>query len=582
MTRPERSTGGTSLDTTTAGSARWVLHLDMDAFFASVEQLTRPTLADRPVLVGGAGPRGVVAGASYQARVFGARSAMPMGQARRRCPHATVLPPRFPLYKAISDEVMGVLAEFSPVLEPVSVDEAFIEPPALAGASPSDVEEFGTALRAAVRDRTGLPASVGAGSGKQIAKIASELAKPDGLRVVAHAEQDDVLAPLPVRSLWGIGPVSGEALRKIGIETIGQLAAMDGREVAGVLGTAMGTELHRLARGIDDRPVAPRGAAKQISAETTFDTDLTTMTAVHEAVESICVAVHRRLVADGRAARTVTVKARTGDFQTHTRSETTPFPSRELSTLSAVARRLADAAVGEGGVRLLGVSVSGFGEEPPLALFDAVPSDEGWTAAPAPPDDTGLAGTEPGAPAPGDPALDEPALGDPAPGGAAPGDPALDDLALDSTDLDDPAPGSTALDDPAPGGGTALGGTALGDPAPGDLALGGTDLAGTAPGGPAPDGRTVVTATPVAPAAPEIGPGPTRWYRDPDPERPWRAGDDAHHREHGHGWVQGAGHGRVTVRFETVWTGPGRTRTLDAADPDLTRADPLHSWRPAP
>ncbi|ANY08583.1 DNA polymerase IV [Pseudonocardia sp. HH130630-07] len=502
--------------------ARWVLHLDMDAFFAAVEQLTRPTLARRPVLVGGAGPRGVVAGASYQARVFGARSAMPMGQARRRCPHATVLPPRFPLYKAISDEVMGVLGEFSPVLEPVSVDEAFLEPPVLAGAPPARVEEFGTALRAAVRERTGLPASVGAGSGKQIAKIASELAKPDGLRVVAHAEQSAVLGPLPVRSLWGIGPVSGESLRKIGIETVGQLAAMDSREVAGVLGSAMGTELHRLARGIDDRPVAPRGAAKQISAETTFDTDLTAMTAVHDAVEAICVAVHRRLVADGRAARTVTVKARTGDFTTHTRSETTPFPSRELSTLTAVARRLADGAVGEGGIRLLGVSVSGFGDEPPLALFDAVPSAQGWRAAPA------------GAQRDGPPGGAEHEV----PGG--------------STTVTERAAG------PAPAGASAGEETS----APGAVAV----VAESPAGAPAED-------------APATG-RPLRPDRAPDPDRPWAAGDDVRHPEHGHGWVQGAGHGRVTVRFETALTGPGRTRTLPAGDPSLVRADPVHSWRP--
>lgn len=246
---------------------RWVLHLDMDAFFASVEQLTRPTLATRPVLVGGLGPRGVVAGASYQARVFGARSAMPMGRARRLCPHATVLPPRFSLYKMVSDEVMAVLREAAPVLEPVSLDEAFLEPPALVGATPDEVRQFCVQLRASVRERTGLPASVGAGSGKQVAKIASELAKPDGLRVVAAEEEREVLDPLPVRSLWGIGPVAEAALRKIGIETVGAFAAMDPREVTGVLGTAVGTELHKLARGIDERPVAPRGAAKQISAE---------------------------------------------------------------------------------------------------------------------------------------------------------------------------------------------------------------------------------------------------------------------------------------------------------------------------
>ncbi|MBN9107709.1 MAG: DNA polymerase IV [Pseudonocardia sp.] len=441
-----------------------MLHLDMDAFYASVEQLTRPTLADRPVLVGGAGPRGVVAGASYQARVFGARSAMPMAQARRACPHATVLPPRFELYKALSAIVMTVLGEAAPVLEPVSLDEAFLEPPALAGADAAEVTAFGTALRAAVRERTGLPASVGAGSGKQLAKIASELAKPDGLRVVAPEEERTVLDPLPVRSLWGIGPVSEAALHRLGVTTIGQFAAMDGREVGGVLGSAVGTELHRLARGIDDRPVAPRGAAKQVSAETTFETDLTTMTDVHAAVARMAEAAHRRLVASGRAARTVTVKARTADFATSSRSETTAYPSTDLGTLTAVAQRLARTAVGEGGIRLIGVSLSGLDDSPPPALFEAVASADGWTA------------------------------------------------------------------------------VAAGSEAP----------------------------PPVSP--PEVP------HREPAPSAPWRAGDDVAHTEYGHGWVQGAGHGRVTVRFETRATGPGSARTLSADDPALTRADPMDSW----
>ena len=348
----------------------------MDAFYAAVEQLTRPTLRDRPVLVGGLGPRGVVAGASYQARVFGARSAMPMGQARRLCPHAVVLPPRGGLYSAVSEQVMAVLAEAAPIVEPVSLDEAFLEPPALAGATPAEVEEFGTTLRAAVRTRTGLPASVGAGSGKQLAKIASELAKPDGLRVVAPDEEHEVLGPLPVRALWGVGPVAEAALHRLGVRTIGALAALDLREATDVLGVAIGTELHRLARGIDERPVAPRGAAKQISAETTFDVDLTTMTAVHDAVTRITGGAHRRLVESGRAARTVTVKIRSADFTTHTRSETATLATTDLGTLTAVAQRLARAAVGEGGVRLIGVSLAGLGDEPPPGLFgDPEPAD---------------------------------------------------------------------------------------------------------------------------------------------------------------------------------------------------------------
>jgi DNA polymerase-4 len=434
--------------------ARWVLHLDMDAFFAAAEQLTRPTLRDRPVLVGGLGPRAVVAGASYQARVFGARSAMPMGQARRLCPHAVVLPARFGLYQTLSERVMGVLGAAAPVVEPVSLDEAFLEPPSLAGASAAEVGAFGVRLRADVRAATGLPASVGAGSGKQLAKIASELAKPDGLRIVAPHEEQAVLAPLPVRALWGVGPVAEAGLRKLGVHTIAELAAMDLREATGLLGTAMGTELHRLARGVDERPVAPRGAAKQVSAETTFDADLTAMSDVHEAVARMTEAAHRRLVASGRAARTVTVKVRSADFTTASRSETAGTASTDLGALTAVAQRLARAAVPEGGVRLIGVSLAGLGDDPPPALFEPLREEE------------------------------------------------------------------------------------------------------------------VLVAEPV--------PEPAR-SEQPAVSRPWRPGDDASHPEHGHGWVQGAGHGRVTVRFETRSTGPGRAHTFASDDPDLTRADPLAS-----
>jgi DNA polymerase-4 len=435
-----------------------VLHLDMDAFFASVEQLTRPTVADRPVLVGGLGPRSVVAGASYQARVFGARSAMPMAQARRLCPHAVVLPPRFPLYSALSEQVMAVLAAAAPVLEPVSVDEAFLEPPDLAGADAATVHAFGVRLRAAVRAATGLPASIGAGSGKQLAKIASELAKPDGLRVVAPDEERAVLDPLPVRALWGIGPVAEESLRSIDVHTVGQLAALDVREVTAALGVAIGTELHRLARGIDERQVAPRGAAKQVSAETTFDTDLTAMSAVNDAVARMAAAAHRRLLTTGRAARTVTVKVRGADFATASRSETAAVASTDLRALTATAQRLAGAAVPAGGVRLIGVSLAGLTDDPPPALFDP-------------------------------------------------------------------------------------------EPVPARL--------------PEPLAEAIRAAEPETP--------------DPAEPRPWRTGDDVRHPEHGHGWVQGAGHGRVTVRFETRVTGPGRAVTLASDDPALTLADPLAS-----
>ncbi len=451
----------------------------MDAFFAAVEQLTRPTLRDRPVLVGGLGPRAVVAGASYQARVHGARSAMPMGQARRLCPHAVVLPPRFALYQTLSEQVMGVLAEAAPVLEPVSVDEAFLEPPALVGADAAEVEGFAARLRADVRAATGLPASVGAGSGKQLAKIASELAKPDGLRVVAPQEQDAVLAGLPVRALWGVGPVAEAGLGRLGVRTVGQLATMDTRDLTDLLGTALGTELQRLARGIDDRPVAPRGAAKQVSAETTFEADLTAMTAVHDAVARITESAHRRLVASGRAARTVTVKVRSAAFTTVTRSETTATGSTDLGALTAVAQRLARNAVPEDGVRLIGVSLAGLVDDPPPTLFEA---------------------------------YRDPGTGPALPPLTTPGLPAT------------PFPGLDGAADPV---------------------------------------ESAVSTLPAAGPVPDAVPG-----------RGWRPGDDVHHAEHGHGWVQGAGHGRVTVRFETRSTGPGRARTLPADDPALTPADP--------
>ena len=229
----------------------------MDAFFASVEQLTRPTLHGRPVLVGGLGGRGVVAGASYEARRFGARSAMPMHQARRLVgAGAVVLPPRGVVYGLAGRRVFGTVRAKVPVLEQLSFDEAFGEPLELAGATEVEVEAFCQQLRADVRTATGLVASVGAGSGKQIAKIASGLAKPDGIMVVRRLDEATLLEGLPVRRLWGIGPVAEDKLHRLGIETIGAFAALTEAEVADILGATVGPALHRLARGIDERPVA--------------------------------------------------------------------------------------------------------------------------------------------------------------------------------------------------------------------------------------------------------------------------------------------------------------------------------------
>ena len=312
------------------GMGRWVLHIDMDAFFASVEQLTRPTLRGRPVLVGGLGGRGVVAGASYEARVFGARSAMPMHQARRLVGiHAVVLPPRGVVYGVASRRVFDTVRARMPVLEQLSYDEAFGEPAELADASAADVERVLRGVEGAVcATRTGLVASVGAGSGKQIAKIGSELAKPDGIRVIGRDEEQALLAGLPVRRLWGIGPVAEDKLHRLGIQTIGQLAELTDAEAADILGATVGPALHRLARGIDDRPVAERAEAKQISAESTFPADLTTMEQLQQAAGPIGEHAHQRLMKDGRGARTVTVKLKRSDMSTLTRSLTLPVRHR--------------------------------------------------------------------------------------------------------------------------------------------------------------------------------------------------------------------------------------------------------------
>lgn len=441
-------------------AARWVLHLDMDAFFASVEQLTRPTLRGRPVLVGGLGGRGVVAGASYEARVHGARSAMPMHQARRLVgAPAVVLPPRGVVYGVASRRVFDLVRDVVPVLEQLSFDEAFAEPAELVGARTADVVTYCEDLRARVREQTGLTASVGAGSGKQVAKIASGLAKPDGVRVVGPDEEQALLAGLPVRRLWGIGPVADERLHRLGIETIGQLAALSEPEVANVLGGTVGPALHRLARGIDDRPVAERAEAKQISAESTFPTDLTTLEQLREAAGPIGEHAHRRLEKDGRGARTVTVKLRKSDMSTLTRSATLPYATTDSATLIAMARRLLLDPVEIGPIRLVGVAYSGLTEVRQESLFP--------------------------------------------------------DLHLMAED-DQTAAAST-------------------EPAPRTL----TDLAATAPA--------------------------------------WRVGDDVAHPDFGHGWIQGAGHGVMTVRFETRSTGPGVARTFPDATPEVVRANPVDS-----
>lgn len=482
----------------TTGQDRWVLHVDMDAFFASCEQLTRPTLRGRPVLVGGLGGRGVVAGCSYEARVYGAHSAMPSHQARRLVgPSAVFLPPRMAVYSALSRRVFEVFARHAPVVEQVSVDEAFLEPPELRGADVGRTRQWSEDLRRAIYDATGLPASVGAGAGKQYAKIASGLAKPDGVAVVARRDHLEVFNPLPVRSLWGVGPVAGDRLAQFGIATIGDLAAMDDDDVAHALGKTVGPAIARIARGYDDRPVHERAEAKQISAETTFAADLTTAGQVAEAVRRTAGGAHRRLLADGRAARTVTVKVKRPDFTSITRSSTLPTGTTSIETITAVARSLAPDPVDFGAIRLLGVGVSGLTEIHQDALFEQ-----------------------------------EVVVG----------------MMVTSTEHEDS-------------------GDAQGADHRGHLGLDGSAVPVTEnempdTGVPSDSGTSEVTA---------IGA-----WRQETRER-FQTGADVYHGDYGHGWVQGSGHGRVSVRFETAATGPGRMRTFADDDPALSSADPLDS-----
>ncbi|SCX10314.1 DNA polymerase IV [Corynebacterium jeikeium] len=346
---------------------RWVAHIDMDAFFASVEQLTRPTLRDRPVLVGGLGGRGVVAGASYEARAFGARSAMPMGQAVRLCNNrAVVVRPRKEVYAAASRRIFQVIRSHAGVVEQLSVDEGFAEPQGLDSAA--EARDWAENLQARVEEETGLPASVGMAATKLDAKMASDLAKPHGVFVVPPEARMEVFADRPVGDVWGIGKVAQGKLHTMGIDTIGQFVAADTTDVRGALGS-VGVEVQRMAAGDDPRPVAPRAPAKQVSAERTLQVDARTTAEAMRVLHETALAMHRRLLKDGRAARTVTVKTRTTDFQLHTKSAGLPAPTEDFDKIFALAQRLMPRPEQAGAFRLVGVSVSGLVADRQELLF---------------------------------------------------------------------------------------------------------------------------------------------------------------------------------------------------------------------
>ncbi|MFF4836439.1 DNA polymerase IV [Streptomyces sp. NPDC001315] len=444
-------------------TAPTILHLDMDAFFASAEQASKPSLRGKAVVVGGLGPRGVVATASYEARVFGVHSAMPMAQARRLAPNAAYLVPRFGFYRSISEQVMGLLRALSPLVEPLSLDEAFVD--LEAGEAAWDAESArlaGLKLRADIRAGTGLTGSVGLAASKMLAKIASEQAKPDGLVLIEPGTERALLGPMPVRTLPGVGPATGDHLRRAGITTVDEIAGAGEDELVRLLGKAHGHALHAMAQARDDRPVVAEREAKSVSVEDTYDVDIHDRLRVGLEVQRLADRCVRRLRGAGLSGRTIVLKVRRYDFSTLTRSETLRGPTDDPAVVREAAARLLDSVDTTGGVRLLGVGVSGLADYTQEDLFAQAAGERSEGA------------------------LEE-----------------------------------SAVDEPV--------------------------------------------QEPQEPV-----------------ERRWPAGHDVRHAEYGHGWVQGSGLGRVTVRFETPDSEPGRVRTFRIDDPDLEAADPLPLVRRRP
>jgi len=342
------------------GFAEHILHVDMDAFFVEVERLHDPSLRGRPVVVGGLGPRGVVASASYEARRHGVHSAMPTAEARRRCPAARFVAPRHALYREVSLAVFEVLESFSPLVEAISIDEAFVDVAGLRLHRTSAVE-VAAEIRGRLRSEPGLPASVGCAATKFVAKLASARAKPDGVLVVPAGRELEFLHPLPVDELWGVGAATKAALAELGVATIGDVARIPRAVLESRLGVAHGHHLHDLAQGRDPRPVTRRAEARSISVEETFAADLVGRRRIDDELLGLCERLEGRLRRAGALrAHTLTLKVRFQDFTTITRSETLEGAVGFRFEMWPVVRRLVDRArIGRRPVRLLGVSASG-------------------------------------------------------------------------------------------------------------------------------------------------------------------------------------------------------------------------------
>lgn len=337
---------------------RTIIHADLDAFYASVEQLDNPELRGKPVVVGGPPEaRGVVAAASYEARRFGVRSAMPMSRAMRLCPEAVRVPPRFARYGELSRRVMAIFRALTQLVEPLSLDEAYLDVSAIVHRE-GDAERIARDLKRQVNEATGLTLSVGVGSNKSVAKIASDAGKPDGLIVVPRGGEATFLAPLPVRALWGVGPKTEQVLARAGIKTIGDLASRSEAAAERLLGSH-GMMLHEMARGVDERGVETTHERKSVGAETTFASDLADGPELRAELAQIVEQVAQRLQHARVRARTVAIKLRYSNFKTITRQASLAAPVDDAATIGRVAAQLLDRQAEAGDrFRLLGVHCS--------------------------------------------------------------------------------------------------------------------------------------------------------------------------------------------------------------------------------
>ncbi len=350
-------------------SSRTILHVDLDAFFAAVEQRDHPELRGRPVIVGGgATDRGVVSAASYEARAFGVRSAMPLRTAAALCPDGVFLPVRGARYAEVSRQVMGILRRFTPLVEPISIDEAFLDVTGSRSLFGSG-ELIARQIKAAIRSETELTASVGVATSKLVAKVASDLRKPDGLVVVPPGEEAAFLAPLPIERLWGVGPRTAAVLHEFGVRTIGDLAALPDALLERRLGR-YGPILRQRALGLDEDPVVGRRPPKSIGHEHTFDVDSADPEVIEATLLALAEGVAGRLRAAGLRAGTVAVKIRDARFQTISRQTRLPEPTDLAEPIWQAAVALVRPEVRGVRIRLLGISAEHLETATQLGLFD--------------------------------------------------------------------------------------------------------------------------------------------------------------------------------------------------------------------